>query len=166
MSARGWDLPPLLTANPRYIRCSRSVHFWRSPSCVHPLQRGEFFADVQVHVFFLWFEDSEPLTRVDTEHRFVRNLKAILARFCKIFLAGRFAGIVEKRGATSEAKNTGGEDAGEFAKPFVGSQGSGVIVWSHGTSGGSPHSDLRWAAGRLRGRKSSSIYNLCSSSSN
>jgi len=57
----------------------------------HPPKRGDLFLNVKVHTSLLLLGSREPLTTVDTEHGFFRNLKAGWTRIREIRGLSRFS---------------------------------------------------------------------------
>jgi len=114
-----WTVVVIAVAVPRLERVNR-----------HAVQRRQFYSDVQVHAFLLWFEVSEPLTRVDTERGFVGNLKAGGGQFGRLFW-----GVVgRQRGPLSQAKDADRQDRCHFTEPLVGRQARSIGAVVHGNA--------------------------------
>jgi len=85
---------------------------------------------MHVHAFLLWFEISKPLTRVDTEHGFSRNLKASGERIrSRCWRRGGFSGLPA---ALPQPQHALRKNASQFTAALLGQKLGGVIAVAHG----------------------------------
>ena len=107
----------------------------------HAAQRRQFFPDVQVHFSSPWFEVSEPLTRVDTEHGFAGTSRPWGGKSVKFVSGGRAARSCKRTTAAAKSRRFRGN-----ARRAIGTASSRSRSW-----GFSKESVARRAAGgRLR----------------
>ena len=88
-----------------------------------PLERGQFFPDVQRHIFPP-SRSPKPLTTVSTEPRFIGNLKAIRSGI----LCFSQASCRRQGRAGTQAQNAGRQDAGDLTTPLLGSWKVRIVV--------------------------------------
>jgi hypothetical protein len=78
-------------------------------------------------MFLLLSRSRKPLTTVDSEHYFGRDLKASSSRFFRISWATLLAGNDRQGGAGMEAEDAGGEDPGDLAASLLRGQRPGLF---------------------------------------